>query len=71
VERGGKPTAWRRVKTDGSYLSTSDARVHVGLGATEAVDAVVVRWPDGEPERFSVREVDRSVVLKRGSGVKQ
>ena len=71
VERGGKPTAWRRVKTDGSYLSTSDTRVHVGLGATEAVDAVVVRWPDGEPERFSVREVDRSVVLKRGSGVKR
>ena len=32
VERAGRPTVWRRVRTDGSYLSASDARVHVGLG---------------------------------------
>lgn len=36
VERAGKPTLWRRVRTDGSYLSASDARVHVGLGAADA-----------------------------------
>ena len=27
VERAGRPTLWRRVKTDGSYLSASDPRV--------------------------------------------
>ena len=32
IERAGRPTIWRRVKTDGSYLSASDLRVHVGLG---------------------------------------
>ena len=34
IERAGTPTLWRRVKTDGSYLSASDIRVHVGLGAS-------------------------------------
>ena len=69
VERRGKPTLWRRVKTDGSYLSASDPRVHVGLGETPAIDAVVVQWPDGGREQFAVRDVDRAVALKRGSGV--
>jgi murein L,D-transpeptidase YcbB/YkuD len=60
---------WRRVRTDGSYLSASDTRVHVGLGATAAIDAVVVQWPDGQRERFRVRDADRSVAVKRGGGV--
>ena len=47
IERAGQPTLWRRVKTDGSYLSASDIRVHVGLGASAQIDAVVVEWPDG------------------------
>ncbi len=68
VERRGKPTLWRRVKTDGSYLSAGDPRVHVGLGDTPAIDAVVVQWPDGGRERFTLRDVDRAVALKRGSG---
>ena len=36
IERAGQPTLWRRVKTDGSYLSASDIRVHFGLGAVGA-----------------------------------
>src|SRR4029453_9258774 len=34
VERAGQPTLWRRTRTDGSYLSASDPRVHVGLGGS-------------------------------------
>jgi hypothetical protein len=70
IERGGAPTAWRRVKTDGSYLSASDHRVHVGLGSSTAVDGVVVQWPDGERERFAIAGIDRVVTLKRGAGKK-
>ena len=43
VERTGKPTLWRRVRTDGSYLSASDTRVHFGLGASPAITALVIR----------------------------
>jgi hypothetical protein len=65
VERAGKPTLWRRVRSDGSYLSASDARVHFGLGASPSIDAVVVRWPDGTEERRTGIAADRLVTLNR------
>ncbi len=68
VERTGGPTLWRRVRTDGSYLSASDVRVHFGLGASAKVDAVVVEWPDGVRERWTGIEVDRLATLRRGTG---
>ncbi len=67
VERTGQPTLWRRVKTDGSYLSANDFRIHVGLGAAAAVDAIVVQWPDGTSERWKGLAADRLLTLKRGS----
>ena len=68
IERAGQPTLWRRVKTDGSYLAASDIRVHVGLGASTRLDAVVVHWPDGVRERWTGVAADRLVTLRRGSG---
>jgi hypothetical protein len=70
IERAGRPTVWRRVKTDGSYLSASDLRVHVGLGAAAAIDAVVVEWPDGQRERWRAVTADRLVTFRRGTGLK-
>jgi enediyne biosynthesis protein E4 len=55
------------VRTDGSYLSASDPRVHVGLGASSAVQSVIVQWPDGPRERWTDISADRLVTLKRGS----
>jgi enediyne biosynthesis protein E4 len=51
LERKGMPTMWRRVRTDGSYLSASDRRVHFGLGISPVIDALVIWWPDGTRER--------------------
>ncbi len=68
VERAGRPTLWRRVKTDGSYASASDSRVQVGLGTTAAHDAVVVHWPDGRRERWTGLQADRLVTVRRGTG---
>ncbi|HXG57341.1 MAG TPA: CRTAC1 family protein [Vicinamibacterales bacterium] len=68
VERPDRPTLWRRVKTDGSYLSASDSRVHVGLGASSAISGIVVQWPDGTRERFAGPAADRLVTLTRGRG---
>jgi hypothetical protein len=70
VERDGKPTLWRRVRTDGSYLSASDARLHFGLGSPSAVSGVEVQWPDGERERWTGVRADRAVTFVRGSGAK-
>jgi hypothetical protein len=68
LERTGSPTLWRRVRTDGSYLSASDLRVHFGLGPTTRVDGLVVQWPDGPRERWRGLGADRAVRLRRGTG---
>jgi enediyne biosynthesis protein E4 len=68
VAREGQPTLWRRVRSDGSYLSASDDRVHVGLGESDRVSAVTVEWPDGVHESFTGVGVDRLVTLQRGTG---
>jgi enediyne biosynthesis protein E4 len=68
LERRGQPTLWRRVRTDGSYLSASDARVHFGLGTSTDIEAVVVEWPDGTRERWTGIAPDRVVSLRRGTG---
>ncbi len=68
LERAGRPTFFRRVRTDGSYLSAGDMRVHFGLGTSRAVGAVVVQWPGGPRERWSGVAADRVVTLRRGEG---
>ena len=40
--RGDGSVVWRRARTDGSYLSGSDPRVHIGLGATSPFQALIV-----------------------------
>jgi hypothetical protein len=65
VERTGQPTLWRRVRTDGSYLSAGDTRVHFGLGASSASAAVVIQWPDGVKERRANVTADMHVTFRR------
>jgi hypothetical protein len=52
----------------GSYLAGGHARVHFGLGERTSVDAVEVRWPNGEREQFPGGAVDRVLVVRRGDG---
>jgi hypothetical protein len=68
VLRTGKPPLWRRVHTDGSYLSASDARVHFGLGTGTDVQAVGVVWPQGNREIWREITVDSFLTLQEGSG---
>jgi hypothetical protein len=68
VVRDGQPTLWRRARTDGSYLSASDPRVHVGLGDQPRLTRIVVQWPEGVSESFPDVMPDRIVALRRGSG---
>ncbi len=61
--------SWRRlVCPNDSYLCSSDARAHFGLGTVERVDHVEVTWPDGKRERFSGGAVDRQLTLRQGKG---
>ncbi|HEV3421950.1 MAG TPA: CRTAC1 family protein [Candidatus Acidoferrum sp.] len=42
-----KGTQWATVTTAGSYLSSSDKRVHFGLGSELAARTIEIRWPSG------------------------
>jgi hypothetical protein len=37
----------REVRAGESYLSSSDPRVHFGLGSSTVVKSVEIRWPSG------------------------
>jgi hypothetical protein len=52
VIRHNQDVLCRRVHTDSSYLSSSDVRVHFGLGSQPEIEAVLVEWPDRSKERF-------------------
>ena len=51
-----------------SYLSSSQLRVHFGLGATEIIESIEVKWQDGTRERFKAPGVDQELTLRKGSG---
>jgi enediyne biosynthesis protein E4 len=55
----------------GSYLSSHDPRMVLGLGARTKVDWVEVKWPEpgGKTERFSQLPIDKYVTLTEGEGL--
>jgi len=58
----------RRARTDGSYLSANDVRVHFGLARDPDIEGVAVEWPSGLREIWSGVEANRVVRLVEGSG---
>jgi len=56
----------REVHAGSSYLSSEDPRVHFGLGASTAVNELIVRYPDGTVKSTrDVSAVDRVVTVTR------
>lgn len=68
ITRDGEPTRWRRARSDGSYASANDPRVHVGLGESADPPDVEVRWPSGRVEAWDDVPVDRYTTLIEGQG---
>lgn len=63
----------RQCQPGGSYLSSSDPRVHFGLGrdarADKTVDRVTVRWPDGTTQSWDALPAGRYVTLTKGKSL--
>lgn len=49
--------------TAGSYLSSNDPRIVVGLGAASSVRKVEVRWPSGKVQTIADPQVDRYLLV--------
>jgi hypothetical protein len=55
----------------GSYLSSHDPRVVLGVGSAEKIDSVEVRWPgpSTQVDRFTNPPLDRYVRVVEGKGI--
>jgi enediyne biosynthesis protein E4 len=64
----GARTLVDEVRSGSSYNSSSDMRVHFGLGSATKVNSVQIRWPSGLVEHFDNLLADSIHTLKEGSG---
>ena len=57
------------VFSGGSYASSSDQRVHFGIGTATKVDRVEIYWPSGIKQDFAVPGTDRIYTVVEGKGI--
>jgi hypothetical protein len=55
------------VTTASSYQSSSDRRVHFGLGAASSISRIEIRWPSGIRQVLSDVKADRMVTITEAS----
>jgi enediyne biosynthesis protein E4 len=65
----GKERVWvNEVRSGSSYNSSSDMRLHFGLGPSPVLKEIEVSWPSGLTEVFPAPPVDRIAPLTEGAG---
>lgn len=52
----------------GSFASSSDPRLHFGLGTATPIQSVEVHWPNGPVEQIKLPRVDAIYTVVEGSG---
>ena len=57
------------VRSGGSYFSQNDLRVHFGLGKTDKVELLEIRWPSGAIDSLKDLKANRLIYVKEGEGV--
>ena len=57
-------TQYATVTTAGSYLSSSDKRVHFGLGPETTVQRVEIRWPSGVSQHIPGVKADQILAVE-------
>jgi hypothetical protein len=56
---------WNEVTTAVGYASSSDSRVHFGLGANRHIKEMEIRWPSGiQQVLHDIEEVDRIMTIR-------
>lgn len=60
TDHTGERVLTRFCHADGSYLSSSDKRVHFGLGSGKGlkVKQATIKWPDGKSENRQIEKID-------------
>jgi enediyne biosynthesis protein E4 len=68
VLKSGSRTYVQEIQAGASYLSQNDLRLHFGLGAGK-IDAIEVRWSNGDVETIADVASNRIVTITQGKGV--
>jgi hypothetical protein len=55
---------WNEVTTAVGYGSSSDSRVHFGLGSSQRIKEIEVRWPSGIKQTMKDAGVDRMLTIQ-------
>ncbi len=69
--RAGGRDLVREVKTSGSFASSSDPRIHFGLGAAGRIESLEVKWPSGAKQTFTDVPVDQIVLVHEEEGLRR
>ena len=67
--KAGSLTQSAEVRTNGSFESASDPRLHFGLGAARRVDSITVHWPSGKVDKIESQAADQELLIEEGNGV--
>lgn len=62
----GGITQTDEVRSGESYISSSDIRLHFGLGDANEIDQLEIRWPDGQTEQRQRLAVNREYQFVQG-----
>jgi enediyne biosynthesis protein E4 len=57
------------VFSGGSYASSSDQRLHFGLGTATKINKVEIMWPDGVKEDVTIPDIDQIVNVAESKGI--
>lgn len=66
--RTAKKSHWSLLQPATSFLASNDPWIHIGLGAADSFEEIIVLWPDGAHESFAAGAADRAIVLRKGEG---
>jgi hypothetical protein len=55
---------WNHVSTAVGYASSSDSRVHFGLGANRRIKEIQIQWPSGIKQELQNVDVDRIMTIE-------
>jgi enediyne biosynthesis protein E4 len=57
------------VRSGGGYFSQNDLRVHFGIGKSEKVDLLEIRWPSGQVDSIKDIKANQLIYVKEGAGI--
>ena len=67
----GDHVQYREVHSGGSYLSFHDIRAHFGVGKSERIDVLEVRWPSGQIDKKTGLGVNQRYLVIEGRKIIQ